>query len=179
MSRSTPTPRTAKTSRPWHWPPTVTSWSCGRAKVRTDPIPRTRASRANGSPQTDPASATSSRSTPTPRVPRISLLWRSRQTAILSSFGGATARAGRTPRATASRASGSPQTDPPWATSFQINTYTTDRQFSASVAMATDGDFVVVWRSYSEPPFSRIPARGAEPGTVYGQRFRLGRIHRR
>jgi hypothetical protein len=29
---------------------------------------------------------------------------------------------------------------------FQVNTYTTDRQSSASVAADADGDFVVVWR---------------------------------
>ena len=30
---------------------------------------------------------------------------------------------------------------------FQVNTYTTGHQYKASVAMDTDGDFVVVWRS--------------------------------
>lgn len=33
---------------------------------------------------------------------------------------------------------------------FQVNTYTTSSQNSASVAMDTDGDFVIVWRSYGQ-----------------------------
>jgi hypothetical protein len=33
---------------------------------------------------------------------------------------------------------------------FQVNTYTTDRQDSPDVAMAPDGDFVVVWESVSQ-----------------------------
>ncbi len=45
---------------------------------------------------------------------------------------------------------------------FQVNTYTTSQQWSASVAMDTDGDFVVVWDSWSQD--------GDRKG-IFGQRF--------
>ncbi len=45
---------------------------------------------------------------------------------------------------------------------FQVNTYTTSRQWGATVAMEADGDFVVVWRSYFQD--------GDRSG-VFGQRF--------
>ena len=54
----------------------------------------------------------------------------------------------------------------PLGSQFQVNTYTTDYQFSASVACAADGDFVVVWTS----------AQGASYGSwesIQGQRYNL------
>jgi hypothetical protein len=45
---------------------------------------------------------------------------------------------------------------------FQVNTYTTDTQAAPSAAMDGDGDFVVVWQSYTQD--------GANYG-VFGQRF--------
>ena len=46
---------------------------------------------------------------------------------------------------------------------FQVNTYTTNSQFSSSVAMDADGDFVVVWQSYGQD--------GSYYGGIYGQRY--------
>ena len=53
---------------------------------------------------------------------------------------------GRTRAATASRASATPRTDRRRAREFQVNTYTTSQQYSASLA-AVDGGFIVVWQS--------------------------------
>jgi hypothetical protein len=36
----------------------------------------------------------------------------------------------------------------PQGSQFQVNTYTTDNQFSPAVAMDSDGDFIVIWVSY-------------------------------
>jgi hypothetical protein len=48
---------------------------------------------------------------------------------------------------------------------FQVNTYTTDTQFGASVAVDTNGDFVVVWQSNGS-------AGGDDSGTsIQGQRY--------
>ncbi len=55
-------------------------------------------------------------------------------------------------------------TPEPVGDEFQVNTYTTNNQFSPSVAAAADGDFVVVWESH----------RAAAPDSlesVQGQRF--------
>ncbi len=45
---------------------------------------------------------------------------------------------------------------------FQVNTYTTSGKRSASVAMGADGDFVVVWGSFSQD---------GDGSGVFGQRF--------
>jgi hypothetical protein len=45
---------------------------------------------------------------------------------------------------------------------FQVNTYTTSNQSNPSVAIDSDGDFVVTWESYSQD--------GSDDG-IYGQRY--------
>ncbi|MEM6783498.1 MAG: T9SS type A sorting domain-containing protein [Bacteroidota bacterium] len=50
----------------------------------------------------------------------------------------------------------------PQGTEFQVNTYTTDRQQNASVAMNADGDFVVAWRS---------DGQDGDRGGVFAQRY--------
>ncbi len=50
---------------------------------------------------------------------------------------------------------------------FQVNTYTTSRQSPNSVAMDADGDFVVVWSSYSYYQ----EGQDGDEGGVFGQRF--------
>ena len=60
---------------------------------------------------------------------------------------------------------------------FQVNTYTTDRQLSPSVAMDADGDFVVVWYSYgssgSDSFVSIQGQRYASDGTAAGGEFQV------
>ncbi len=50
---------------------------------------------------------------------------------------------------------------------FQVNSYTTDRQRDASVAMDDDGNFVIVWASYNQD--------GDQEG-IYGQRYNASGI---
>lgn len=50
----------------------------------------------------------------------------------------------------------------PQGSEFQVNTYTTHHQSGASIAMDTDGDFVVVWNSYTQD---------GDAGGIYSQRF--------
>jgi uncharacterized repeat protein (TIGR01451 family) len=50
----------------------------------------------------------------------------------------------------------------PVGSEFQVNTYTTDWQYMPSVAMDTEGDFVIAWQSYGQD--------GSDYG-VYAQRY--------
>ena len=60
---------------------------------------------------------------------------------------------------------------------FQVNTYTTDDQYHPSVAMDSDGDFMVVWdshQSYGPDTNASIQAqRYAADGTPLGSEFRV------
>ncbi len=60
---------------------------------------------------------------------------------------------------------------------FQVNTYTTDRQLSPSVALDADGDFVVVWYSSgssgSDSYISIQGQRYASDGTAAGGEFQV------
>ncbi|MEM8556795.1 MAG: T9SS type A sorting domain-containing protein [Bacteroidota bacterium] len=51
-------------------------------------------------------------------------------------------------------------------TEFQVNTYTTDRQFRSSVGMDADGNFVIVWESRGQDEPSATGGYG-----IYGQRY--------
>jgi len=57
------------------------------------------------------------------------------------------------------------QTPVPAGSEFQVNTYTTNDQEEASVAVASDGDFVVVWQSLYGSGL------GDYFGSIQGQRF--------
>ncbi|WP_428940153.1 hypothetical protein [Fontivita pretiosa] len=52
----------------------------------------------------------------------------------------------------------------PLGTSFHVNQYTPDRQVEPSVAMDADGDFIVVWQSWSQPP-------GGDTYDIYARRY--------
>jgi len=52
---------------------------------------------------------------------------------------------------------------------FQVNTYTTNKQLSASVAADADGDFVVVWTSGD--PFNAAFGQDGSQYGVFGQRY--------
>ncbi len=60
---------------------------------------------------------------------------------------------------------------------FQVNTYTTSYQLSPSVALDTDGDFVVVWHSYgssgADDLFSIQGRRYASDGSPVGAEFQV------
>ena len=62
---------------------------------------------------------------------------------------------------------------------FQVNTYTTSEQTQAAVALAPDGDYVVVWQSFGSPPggdmesFSIHGQRYAFDGTALGAQFQI------
>ena len=60
---------------------------------------------------------------------------------------------------------------------FQVNTYTTEHQYHPSVAMDSDGDFMVVWdsdKSYGPDTNSSIQAqRYAADGTPLGSEFQV------
>lgn len=60
---------------------------------------------------------------------------------------------------------------------FQVNTYTTDHQYHPSVAMASDGDFLVVWDSRgSHGPDTNSSIQGqrfAADGTPLGSEFQV------
>jgi hypothetical protein len=51
---------------------------------------------------------------------------------------------------------------------FQVNTYTTDLQYGASVTAASKGSFVVVWTSY---PYGGVGGQDGSGGGTFGQRF--------
>ena len=50
---------------------------------------------------------------------------------------------------------------------FQVNTYTSNFQDSAAIALSADGDFVVVWRSWGSS------GGDTSDGSIQGQRFRV------
>jgi hypothetical protein len=60
---------------------------------------------------------------------------------------------------------------------FQVNTYTTDHQYHPSVAMDSDGDFMVVWDSRgSDGPDTNTSVQGqryAADGTPLGSEFQV------
>ncbi len=58
---------------------------------------------------------------------------------------------------------------------FQVNTNTSGNQVAYSVALDADGDFVVVWESYSgAPPYAFIEGqRYASDGTAIGGEFQI------
>ena len=53
----------------------------------------------------------------------------------------------------------------PAGSEFQVNSYTTDGQYRPSVAMATDGTFVVVWESRGSP------GNDSSQQSIQGQRY--------
>ena len=57
------------------------------------------------------------------------------------------------------------QTPVPVGFEFLVNTYTSDRQLSPAVAVAPDGDFVVVWESDGSP------GNDTSSSSIQGQRF--------
>ena len=65
----------------------------------------------------------------------------------------------------------------PLGTQFQVNSYTTSYQWTASVAASAQGDFVVVWESYgsygSDPGYSIQGQRHAADGTPVGSQFQV------
>ena len=66
----------------------------------------------------------------------------------------------------------------PVGAQFQVNTHTTSAQFVSSVAVAADGDFVVVWESYGSPGtdtsgFSVQGQRYASNGSTQGAQFQV------
>ncbi len=65
----------------------------------------------------------------------------------------------------------------PQGSQFQVNTYTTNGQYFASVAAASDGDFVVVWHSYggsgTDPDDTIQGQRYASNGTALGAQFQV------
>ena len=58
---------------------------------------------------------------------------------------------------------------------FRVNTYTTDRQSSPSVAMDADGDFVVTWSSFIQDgsPYSVYGQRYSASGVTQGSEFKV------
>jgi hypothetical protein len=69
----------------------------------------------------------------------------------------------------------SAQTPLPVGSEFQVNTYTTSRQRNPSVAMDSDGDFVICWSDYDQDgSYSGIYAqRYDNTGTAQGSEFRV------
>jgi hypothetical protein len=66
----------------------------------------------------------------------------------------------------------------PQGSQFQVNSYTTDSQQRAAVAIDSDGDFVVVWdsygSSYGDSSFSSIQGqRYNSAGTAQGSQFQV------
>lgn len=62
---------------------------------------------------------------------------------------------------------------------FQVNTYTTDRQSEAWVAVRDSGEFVVVWRSYADLDGVGQSIQGAtfdSDGTPLGGQFRVNEL---
>ena len=55
----------------------------------------------------------------------------------------------------------------PHATEFQVNSYTTDYQYQADVAMSSEGEFVVVWGSVGQDGSDDSPFSGGG----FGRRF--------
>ncbi|MBX9580434.1 MAG: hypothetical protein K2X87_09010 [Gemmataceae bacterium] len=58
----------------------------------------------------------------------------------------------------------------PQGSEFRVNTYTTGRQYSPTVAMDADGDFVVAWSSSPGSAGSSYGQDGSSSG-VYAQRY--------
>ena len=85
-----------KARRPWRSMPMASSSWRGPATARAARIRTAIASRGSASTRLASRSATRSRSTPTPRIPKNLRLWQPRPTAISSSCGKAAARAART-----------------------------------------------------------------------------------
>ena len=58
---------------------------------------------------------------------------------------------------------------------FRVNTYTTDRQTHAMVAMDADGDFVITWSSYSQDGsvYGVYAQRYSAAGVALGSEFRV------
>ncbi len=66
----------------------------------------------------------------------------------------------------------------PLGDQFQVNTYTTSRQYFADVSLAAGGDFVVVWRSYGSPGNDNLGRsvqgqRYAADGSEVGEQFQV------
>ena len=65
----------------------------------------------------------------------------------------------------------------PLGSQFQVNSYTTLFQYSPSVAVAAQGDFVVVWESYgsygADPGYSVQGQLHAADGTPVGSQFQV------
>jgi hypothetical protein len=63
----------------------------------------------------------------------------------------------------------------PAGSEFRVNTYTTSRQSSPSVAVDSSGNFVVVWNSYEQDGsyFGVFGQRYASSGTPLGPEFRV------
>jgi VCBS repeat-containing protein len=59
---------------------------------------------------------------------------------------------------------------------FRVNTHTTNRQNSPAVAMDSDGDFVVVWQSYSQgsSSYGVYAQRYTAAGAAQGSEFSVG-----
>jgi hypothetical protein len=67
---------------------------------------------------------------------------------------------------------------PPAGPEFQVNTYTTSHQKHPTVAVDTDGDFVVVWQSYCSSgtdtdSYSIQAQRYASDGSAVGSEFQV------
>src|SRR5262245_32987178 len=84
-----------------------------------------------------------------------------RRLAVGTSVAAAAALLGALPAAGPARAQGVV----PLGGEFQVNTYTTNSQFSSHVAADADGDFVVVWLSDGSP------GDDSSSDSIQGQRY--------